>query len=318
MQKLALRECACLLQAANVEAQPSIQDIQGVPFLSFDVEELSSQAWRLLSAHSTVCFAATQNDEWLHPVGLVHPPYLPQELAQLPKYKGKTNVEFTMLLLNCARAASAYAFAQEPLTVMDPLCGRGTTLWCALVNGDCAIGADADDKAIAECDAYVTRYLEYHRLKHQKQRRSLTLPGGGSARETYAELAPDAEGYKRGDRRTLRLIAGEIDRVQRALPEQTAHLIVTDMPYGVQHAPKEGKRVSTLEQLAREVATSAARLLKPGGAIAVSFNEYTLCKSALQDAMSRAGLNVLKRYPYDDFSHWVEQAVQRDVVIAKA
>ena len=33
--------------------------------------------------------------------------------------------------------------------------------------------------------------------------------------------------------------------------------------------------------------------------------------------MERAGLEVMSQPPYDDFSHWVEQAVERDVVIAR-
>lgn len=317
MQKLAMRECACMLSALGVEAEPCIRDIEGVSFLSFDAEALSPQAWRMLSSHSAVAFAATEEQNLLHPVRLLPPSFLADDLAQIPKYKGKTNVEFTMLLLNCARAASDFALSQEPLTVLDPLCGRGTTLLCALTRGDHAVGMDADEKAIAECDAYLARYLQYHRLKHAREKRSITLPERGDAKEIWYELARDAQGYRQGDRRSLRLIAGDFRRVARAMPRQAAHLIVADLPYGVQHAPMKGARMSSLETLAQDLSAGAARLLKNGGALALSFNEYTLKRRTLETAVSDAGLHVLQDGPYADFSHWVEQAVQRDVVIAK-
>ena len=40
-------------------------------------------------------------------------------------------------------------------------------------------------------------------------------------------------------------------------------------------------------------------------------------QEAVEQALADAGMDVLTEGPYADFSHWVEQAVDRDVVIAR-
>lgn len=101
-----------------------------------------------------------------------------EDLAEVLKYKGKTNAGFTSMMLHCACAASDFARAPEPLTVLDPLCGRGTTLFCALQSGHHGIGVDVDAKAVAEADTYFFRYLQYHYVKHERRRANATLGQG--------------------------------------------------------------------------------------------------------------------------------------------
>ena len=50
--------------------------------------------------------------------------------------------------------------------------------------------------------------------------------------------------------------------------------------------------------------------------MAVSFNTLTLKKQRVIEQMARAGLTPLTEPPWEDFSHPVEQAVERDLVVA--
>ena len=59
------------------------------------------------------------------------------------------------------------------------------------------------------------------------------------------------------------------------------------------------------------------RALKPGGAAAISFNTLTLRKDTLLTLLQNAGFTPLTEPPYDDFSHFVEQAVHRDFIVAR-
>lgn len=59
------------------------------------------------------------------------------------------------------------------------------------------------------------------------------------------------------------------------------------------------------------------RALKRGGAAAISFNTLTLRKDALLTLLQNAGFTPLTEPPYDDFSHFVEQAVHRDFIVAR-
>ena len=52
------------------------------------------------------------------------------DLSGVLKYKGKTNEMFTGMLVNLAVFSSEYAkWFDRPLQVLDPMCGRGTTLF---------------------------------------------------------------------------------------------------------------------------------------------------------------------------------------------
>ncbi|MDD3921735.1 MAG: hypothetical protein PHO41_11245, partial [Eubacteriales bacterium] len=249
LQKLATLECECLLFALKVQAHVALDQLAGSPFIIVETDSLDETAWAYLSRHSGIAFAAVKEGECLRPIALRSPGYLQADLPQILKYKGKTNADFTAMMLNCARSASAFALSQEPLRVLDPLCGRGTTLFCALQEGDCAIGIDRDEKALREADTYLTRYLQYHRYKHKRVEKSITMRSGGAAREIGFTLANEAQSYKAGNTISLQLIHGDTSRADELTGAQGCHLIVGDLPYGVQHAPREGRAMASMEGL---------------------------------------------------------------------
>ena len=318
LQKLALIELECILEAWKVVYErPRVEYLEGEPFLMFDAQALDEAAWRAVSRHSAVCLAAKlQQDGALQPMPRIPAGWMPDDLPQVLKYKGKTNADFTYMMLHCAMAASDFARDSGPLRVLDPMCGKGTTLMCAVCEGCDAIGVDTDAKAIHEAESYLERSLKLHRIKHKHSSGALTLPGGGSAKWSEYALAPDAQ-TMRASPLTLRMIHGDAGRLKALVRPQSCHLAVCDLPYGVQHAPREGTAVSSLSRLVERVLPGCVHALKPGGAVAFAFNLNTLRRREVAAHMERAGLEVMNHPPYDDFSHWVEQAVDRDVVIAR-
>ncbi len=316
MDKLALIEMQCLLRALDFQATVTQEKLAGTRFILIETQPIDEAGWRLLSGHSGIYFAALKDGEWLKPLPLRQAAYLDADLAQVLKYKGKTNADFTLMMIHCALAASAFALSGDPLTVLDPLCGRGTTLFCALQEGHHAAGIEIDKKAVHEADVYFKRYLQYHRLKHKRETVSATLPGGGSAAEIRYSLSNSAQAYKAGDTRSLRLFQGSAAYADRMLGADGCQLIVCDLPYGVQHTAKDKQGTATMQRLMEESFPAFHRALQKGGAAAVSFNTYTLRREALCEAMETAGLHILTDAPFNDFSHWVEQAVNRDMVIA--
>ena len=319
LQKLALIELQCMLQAWGMEdAQPRYENLSGEPFLTFETEKMTDAAWSELSRHSAVCLAA----EWLEG-GALRPlernvqGVLPDDLPHVLKYKGKTNADFTLMMLHCAKAASAFAKNAGPLRVLDPMCGKATTLFCAMCEGNDAAGIETDMKSMQEAASYYERFLKFHKLKHKRAENSRTLAGGGSARCISFDAAQDAQAFKEGQKLHLELINGDAARASEMVKAGSFHLIVSDLPYGVQHAPKENGGMSSLARLLRRVAPGCVHALKVGGAAAFSFNLNTLRRREVEQVLAEAGLEVLSEGPYADFSHWVEQAVDRDVVIAR-
>ena len=316
MAKLARLECQCMVHALGIRAAVSQEELAGTLFIIMETDPLTEQKWEVLSGQSSVCFAALKEGDWLKPLPLRHSVYMQADLAQILKYKGKTNADFTLMMLHCARAASAFALDSAPLTVLDPLCGRATTLFCALQEGCNSIGVESSKKDVHEADTYFKRYLQYHRYKHKRETFSATLPDGGHAQEIRYRLANSEEAYKNSDIRTLRLFHGDTTQADRMAGRESCHLLIADLPYGVQHAASGKKGKSALERLAFEAFPVYYRALKAGGAAAIAFNTYTLKREIVCRAVEDAGLKVLAEPPFDDFSHWVEQAVNRDMVIA--
>lgn len=309
LQKLALLELQCLLWRRADVADCRLEQANGYTFLALDCERMNDALWRTVSAHSSVCFAAERQGELLRPIALDDVGVVGTELAQTLKYKGKTNADFTRLLLNCTRAASAFAEATEPLTVLDPMCGRGTSLYCAWHSGDHAVGLDVDAKALHEADVYLSRCLQFQRRKHKRDCVSRTLPEHRPVKEICYTLADATPA------RTLRLMQADAALAGPLLRREGCHLVVTDLPYGVQHAPHEGDGIPSLERLLHATLPPLASCLRPGGAVGLSFNTYTLPRRAVEDAMRAAGLAPMTQPPFHDFAHWVEQAVNRDLVI---
>ena len=220
------------------------------------------------------------------------------DLPGILKYKGKTNENFTQLLINLAWLAGNMP---EKAHLLDPMCGRGTALFVALNRGWDVVGSDIDRAALREAEQFFKRYLEYHRFKHTTRRGSLTLRGKKSAPYTDLALAEGA----------LRLAEVDATRVREAFGAAKFDLLCADLPYGVQHGAN-----MPLETLLRLALPAWVETLKRGAAMALSFNAQTLPARKVRALLAGAGLRVLEGGPYDHFEHWVEQAVTRDIAVA--
>lgn len=317
LQQLAMIELQTILNAWMPGVEPQPQLVGGESFLCFDAPEMPEGLWQALFRHSGCALLCEEPAQGLlRPLVRQADWFLPEELPQVLKYKGKTNADFTLMLLNCAVAASAFAKNEGPLTVLDPVCGKATTAFCALCLGHNAIGVDRDDKALREADTYFARSLKLNRIKHKRTEGSQTLSGGGHAHTVDYSVALSAQEQKQGKVRTLRLISGDAGSLGRMMKPGSCHIIVGDLPYGVQHAPSEGRGLSSPERLLARIADGCSQVLKPGGVAAFSFNAYTLPREKAAAALAASGLEVLSQPPFDGFAHWVEQAVERDAVLA--
>ncbi len=308
---LARSELHCMLLACGVDATPYEKTLGGSSFLCFETAQLTDRQLRFLCAHSARGLVCTVENGLLRPLDVPEDGFLPPDMPEILKYKGKTNTAFTHLLINIALSASGLAAGDAPVSLLDPLCGRGTTLFCAFTRGMDACGADIDGKELRNGIQFASKYLQYHKIKHQMAASGLTAAGGRNAPSTRFTAT------KNGERHSLTFLQADAQAIAGFLRGERYDIIVADLPYGVQHAPREGgKDASFLSLLARSLPGWRA-LLRPGGAMALAFNTYTLDKHLLIQHLEKAGLAPLTDPPYHDFSHWVEQAVNRDVVVAR-
>lgn len=299
-----------MLAACGVNTEVTPRVIGGAPFLCFEAQPLTGVQRAFLSHFSALYMTCALEGELLRPLEPVSAPPFPGDMPDILKYKGKTNSDFTQLMINLALAAGGQ-WKTENVHILDPICGRGTSLFCALTRGMDATGVDMDRKSIDEGILYAKKWLQYHRIKHTATKSSLTLPyGRGAPCTTLSCTGSDDKAH------TLRMITADTRNAAALLSKRKAHALVADLPYGVQHAPLEKGGVGSLEGMLKEALPAWRQSLQSGCAAAIAFNSYTLKRETLKELVLQAGFVLMEDPMYANFSHWVEQAVQRDVLVA--
>lgn len=316
LDRLGCNELSAMLFSMGIDSPVSVQTLGGASFLMFDSRPLSESELLFLSGHSAVVFMAEYENGLLRPIERPDPNYLPEDLPEILKYKGKTGTTFTKLMINVALSCSAFAREKiSGLTVLDPVCGKATTPFCALQRGMNACGIDIDAGDLKEATDYFSRYLKYHTLKHTEKHLSETV-GKTSVPATVFTFADCKEAWQAGDTRSFTLYQADTSLADKLTRKNKVHLLVGDLPYGIQHAPVAGKKVESFVSLLNRCLPSWYQALLPGGAIALSFNTLTLPSDRVSEALERAGFTVCNDPAHGSYRHEVEQAVVRDVVFA--
>ena len=320
--------------------------IGGVPYVTFEAGELSERDADLLANLSSLYALFEVTAELLRPVEPRRLDRFDDDLLTILKYPGKTNEQFTKLLLNVTLASSAFAGelsssgpGARRLSVLDPLCGRGTTLNQALMYGFDAYGADIDARDVEAYAVFIQRWLKDKRLKHRADFSPVRRDRKVVARRLTAEFAATKDEYKAGDVQRLEVLEADTARIGEFFRPASAGLVVADLPYGVQHGshgtgragggagprdgggagPRDGGRTLARSpvDLLRAAAPGWATALRPGGALGISWNIHVARREDAAGALAGAGLQVLDSAPYRAFRHRVDQAITRDILIAR-
>ena len=124
------------------------------------------------------------------------------------------------------------------------------------------------------------------------------------------------ERFQQGDRKYLTLSCTDSGFSYGLFRHRSANILVTDLPYGIQHAASSDHHPDSLLGFLHRVLPVWKKTLSPGGAIAMSFNTLTLPTSAVRNELLKAGFLIPALEGFTDLRHEVEQAVVRDVVFA--
>ncbi|MDP1792617.1 MAG: hypothetical protein Q8K63_00660 [Acidimicrobiales bacterium] len=273
--------------------------IAGADYLNFDADNLDLAAVARLS----VLFALFERrGDALVPVELPAVDRYDDDLLTIPRYTGKTNEQFTKLLLNVTVPDGG------PVTVLDPMAGRGTTLHQAVMYGWDAVGVEIDKK---DCEAYRTFFATWlknkrlpHKAKLEKHRWSV-------------EFAADRPALDAGHGRTAVMINGDSRGLDAYVKKNSVDAIVTDLPYGVRHGSEGERRDRSPLGLLDASLDSWTRVVRPGGAIGVAFNTFTCPRVDLIGLFESYELEVFDQGAYRQLEHRVDQSINRDVVVSR-
>ncbi len=311
---------AAVLDGALSDAVPT--ELGGVPYLEFEADRLSPRAISFV-ANVSGCYALFELTEGLlRPLDLQRLDRYDDDLITIQKYPGKTNEQFTKLLLNVTLMASAFAaeMLDRKLSVLDPLCGRGTTLNQALMYGYDAAGVDLDQKDFDAYTTFIKTWLKRKRIKHKADYDGpVRREGKTVARRLQVSMAASRDEFKVGQTQRLDVVCADTTKAPEFFKPGTFDLLVTDAPYGIQHGSRSlaAGLARRPQELLAAAAPGWARLLRPGGAVGVAWNTLVAPREEAASILARAGLEPVESGPYQQFRHRVDQAIVRDVLVAR-
>ncbi|GIG38911.1 TRM11 family SAM-dependent methyltransferase [Cellulomonas phragmiteti] len=300
---------------------PAERTMGGVPYLVLDADLTADDLRVVANLSSLFALFELRDDGALLPVDTDRLDRYDDDLLTILKYVGKTNEQLTRLLLNLTAAAALPrdGFLGSRVRVLDPMCGRGTTLNQAVMYGWDAYGVDVDRRDVEAYTAFAGRWLQDKRLKHRTSTGRVRVAGTTLGRRTTFTLAATKEEFRAGDVQTLEITQGDTLDADRMYRAGFFDVVVADAPYGIQHGSVTGPR--TPSRSPRDLLADAipvwVGLLRRGGALGLSWNTKVLPRQDLVAMLVDAGLDPLEDAPFLGLAHRVDQAIERDVVVAR-
>jgi hypothetical protein len=243
---------------------------------------------------------------FLRPVEPQFQPFVPWEMVETRRYKGKTNELFTQVLLNIAIFAGAYSeqYAQ-PLRILDPLAGGGTTLFVGLALGYDVFGIELTRQDVETTAIFIKQFFNSERVPYK----GVDERGRRAGRRYLFEVG------RKGQTRTLVLVHGDACDAASHMREVPGgphmHAIVGDLPYGIQH-------FGEISGLLRQALPVWEQMLLPGGTVALAWNATRIERAAMVELFQQqTDLQVRDDPPYTRFAHTVDRVIKRrDIVVA--
>jgi hypothetical protein len=162
-----------------------------------------------------------------------------------------------------------------------------------------AIGIEQDRKDVEAYAAFLKIYLRRKRIKHTADTTPLRREGKKLGRRFDATI--------QGEQRVT-LFETDTKLARSLMRAHSVDLIVGDLPYGIAH------RGETPARLLAEALPGWVELLRPGGALGVSWNVHQAPRKVAVSVLEEHGLRVPDEAK---FEHWVDQGITRDVVVAR-
>lgn len=290
--------------------------IGGVPYIAVTAEEFTENDIAYLANLSSLYALFERHGELLKPIQIMPLDKFDSDLLTIQKYSGKTNEHFTKLLLNVAavHTATPERLLNGRLRVLDPMCGRGTTLNQAMMYGLSVSGVDVDGRDIDAYSTFITTWLKNSRIKHATGTATIRRGRDRIGRRLDISLGITKELYKIGNTLDISVVNGDTQHVGEFFKPESFDVLVADTPYGVQHESRGRQTSRSPVELLEQAIPAWTPVLRNGGTIGLSFNTYVVKRPQLAEILAANGLSVVDT---GDFTHRVDQAINRDLIVAR-
>lgn len=270
------------------------------PLEFFELPDTGLEPERLLRLSFAQGLYALEG-ELLRPLDIEPDFRLHEDFVFGSKFRGKTNERLTQMLINVGLAAIG-AESAEGVKLLDPLCGRATTLLWAMRYGMNARGIEQDPKALGDIQRNLKKWCKLHRQKHKL---SEGVMSDHQKKRIGKFLDFNAEGLD------LRVVHGDSRLAEQIYRKEKFDLLVSDLPYGIQHqtTAKTRNPLTMIEQSLE----AWRQCLKKSGALVLAFNSNNPKRADLSAVLEQGGFEPL---PFSA-RHRMSESIVRDVLICK-
>jgi len=318
---IAQSELTAILTSVDMEITEFHESDLGLPacILFSTKHPLAEESLRALVS-SSIFYALFEvtDAQLLKPIKAPNIYTFPPSMSQILKYVGKTNEQFTRMMINLA--VSACKTNSATLRLLDPMCGKGTTLYEGFVRGFHVEGIEINKKWTQEIQTYVVQFLKKGRYKHKVVKEKRNGKDAKKLADCFSvETAAEKNAYQAGDVQNFKLFPADARCANYLVKKNSCDIIVSDLPYGVQHGNKHAsdtKMDRSALTLLKEAVPAWKSCLKTKGAMVLSFNEFTMKRADVADILTSNGFTVFNDAPYVDYLHRVDQSINRNLIVA--
>jgi hypothetical protein len=326
-KKLAAGELQLALTKLSISCGDVKSDyIAGVHYVVFSAsDDLSEEDIAVIGMLSFVYaifeIKKTRGLILLLPIMKINNRYIDENIGTILKYTGKTNELFTRMMINIALFCSDFSHLNQ-IRLLDPVAGKGTTLFEGLVFGYDVYGIEIGEKIVSEAYHFLKKYLETEKYKHTVKTEKVSAPDKAFKviRHSF-DIAKTKEEQKGGNLKHVELIAGNSANTDKFFKKNFFHLIVGDLPYGVQHGNVTNEKQSSLTRNPKELLNACLpawyRTLMNGGTLVLSWNLLVLPRENMVSLLNKSGFTVIDGDSLMNFRHRVDRSINRDIVVAK-
>ncbi|SMF11125.1 hypothetical protein [Pseudobacteriovorax antillogorgiicola] len=220
---------------------------------------------------------------------------IPRDYIFGSKFKGKTNERLTQMMLNVA-----LALVKKPKPkVLDPMCGRGTSLLWAMAYGLECRGVEQDSKALGDVQQIVKKWNTVHDTG-LKFRNGSVGKKSKQGQGRFFEVTHDET--------RLKMVIGDSQQANHLLQGEKFDVILADLPYGVQHF--SGQKTRNPLGALEASASAWGQLANEGAALSLAFNQSITRKDAVVDLFEGNGWQSVPCTA----SHRMSESIVRDLV----
>lgn len=323
-----LSELEFEISAKSMECIPSEikgEFIAGIYYLTFESEKELSESDLIVISRLSFVFALFKVEETkgniLRPVEIPNTKLTDENLSGILKYTGKTNELFTRMMINVA-VSSCGCIENGKVQLLDPIAGKGTTLFEGVTMGYDCFGIEIGDKAVNESFHYFKKYLETEKFKHEA---SIIKQSGENksftAKRYSIELAKLKSDFKNNKQIHWEMISGNSVYADKYFKKNSFDVIVGDLPYGVQHGNVTNEKQTSITRSPKDLVKICLpawkNVLKKNGVIVLAWNTFVFSKKEFSEIFEKEGFEILSEGAYSKFEHRVDSSIKRDIIVAK-